>query len=96
MDKHWIEGCHVALNKAEEEFNKAVYLEECGSNPGIRKMNANKAEWLKYVVYLAKLGFTEVQRDNKADAVVISSDTSAKSAFQRVLERFQTINNTGF
>lgn len=56
-----IETFQTAFEKGKEEFNKAVYLAECGSNAGIRKMNSNKADWLKYVIYLAELGL-EVEK----------------------------------
>ena len=46
----------AALEKARYELSYASHLEDCGKNAGIRKMNANKAEWLKWVVYLAELG----------------------------------------
>jgi hypothetical protein len=46
-----------AISKAEEKLNQATYLSESGSNPGLRQMNSNKADWLKWVVYLAKIGF---------------------------------------
>lgn len=52
---------HIAmansLAKAKEELSKATYLEECGVNPGIQKINENKADWLKWIVYLAEIGF---------------------------------------
>ena len=46
-----------ALTVAEEKLKQAIYLSESGSNPGIRQMNSNKADWLKWVVYLANIGF---------------------------------------
>ena len=46
----------TALNKAEQELNHASYLSESGANAGIRKMNDNKVEWLRWVVYLAQKG----------------------------------------
>jgi hypothetical protein len=45
-----------ALEKAKIELSRATHYEDCGKNAGIRKMNANKAEWLKWIVYLAELG----------------------------------------
>ena len=96
MDKSWINNCRMALEKAEEELNKAIYLEDCGSNAGIRKMNANKAEWLKYTIYLAKLGFDEVQRDAEVATANTSESTMSKTLFKRVLEFFQSIKNTKF
>jgi hypothetical protein len=46
----------ASLDKAKEELSKANYLAECGANPGIRKMNDNKSNWLRWVVYLAEIG----------------------------------------
>ena len=61
-----------ALEKAKEELSKANYLEESGGNAGIRKMNANKADWLRWVVYLATIGFETEQLLAEAEAGVIS------------------------
>ena len=46
----------TSVEKAKEELNYAIYLEENGGNAGIRKINSNKVDWLKWVVYLAELG----------------------------------------
>ena len=46
-----------AIDKAEEKLKQAIYLSESGSNTGLRQMNSNKADWLKWIVYLAKIGF---------------------------------------
>ena len=54
-----IEAMQEALDKAREEFNRACYLADCGGNAGIRKMNSNKADWLKWVLYLAERGLAE-------------------------------------
>ena len=48
-----------ALEKAKEELSKACHFIECGSNAGIRKMNENKADWLKWLIYLAERGLAE-------------------------------------
>jgi hypothetical protein len=56
-DKNMLDIMEAALEKAEYELSYATYLEEIGSNAGIRKINANKADWLRWVVYLAKRGF---------------------------------------
>lgn len=48
-----------ALDKATQELNHASYLSESGANAGIRKMNDNKVEWLRWVVYLAQKGLEE-------------------------------------
>jgi hypothetical protein len=66
-----IETLEVAFKKGKEELSRAVYLEDCGSNAGIRKMNSNKADWLKWVMYLAEIGleaeklFTEKEANNE-------------------------------
>lgn len=52
----------LALDKAVQELNQALYLSECGVNAGIRKMNDNKVEWLRWVVYLAQKGLEEEKR----------------------------------
>lgn len=62
MDEKILNKITQALDKANEELSKAHYLEECGSNPGIRKMNANKAEWLSWVISLAEDGFESLTR----------------------------------
>ena len=91
-----------ALKKAKEEQSKAIYLEECGSNAGIRKMNANKCEWLKWVIYLAEIGletekaFTEREKSQIAEIIPEQSIEAygRKSNFQRVLKLLQAINST--
>lgn len=92
----------AALKKAKEEHSKAIYLEECGGNAGLRKMNANKSKWLKWVIYLAELGLeTEkilAEQDKLLnDGVINEQPTEAcelKSNFQQVMGLFQVINNT--
>lgn len=51
-----IETLEAAFKKGKEELSRTIYLEERGSNAGIRKMNSNKADWLKWVMYLAEIG----------------------------------------
>ena len=48
-----------AMDTAKEELSKACYLIDCGANAGIRKMNSNKADWLKWLIYLAERGLAE-------------------------------------
>lgn len=66
-----LETLQSAYEKGKAELSNAVYLEECGSNAGIRKMNSNKADWLKWVMYLAEIGleaeklFTEKEANNE-------------------------------
>lgn len=67
MTKETLDVMKQSLKKAKEELSKASYLSECGSNAGIRKMNSNKIEWLRWVVCLAETGleaeevFSEVE-----------------------------------
>lgn len=56
MDKTLFDTVEAALNKAKEELSYATYLEDCGVNAGIRKINSNKTDWLKWVIYLAEIG----------------------------------------
>ncbi len=91
MDKNWLGDLQSALATAKEELDKASYLEECGGNPGIRKMNANKANWLSRVVYLAELGLECEKR-----LAGISTEPSVNedaSDFQKAMELFKHINN---
>jgi hypothetical protein len=66
-----LETLEAAFKKGKEELDRAIYLEECGGNAGIRKMNSNKADWLKHVMYLAEIGleaeklFTEKEANNE-------------------------------
>jgi ribosomal protein L7/L12 len=93
-----MEQMEAALKKAKNELSYAIHLEECGGNAGIRKMNANKAEWLKWVVYLAELGLeaekilAEQDRQQK-DAVATDKAYELKSDFQRVMDLFQAVNS---
>ncbi len=93
-----MEQKEAALEKAKNELSYAIHLEECGGNAGIRKMNANKAEWLKWVVYLAELGLeaekilAEQDRQQK-DAVAADKASELQSDFQLVLELFQAVNS---
>ena len=98
MDKDMIDTMEAALKKAKNELSYAIHLEECGGNAGIRKMNANKADWLKWVVYLAELGletekmFAEQDKQQK-DEVDINKAYELKSDFQRVMDLFQAVNS---
>jgi hypothetical protein len=76
MDNTFMESLQAALEKAKQDLSYANHLEECGANAGIRKMNANKADWLSKIVYLAELGLEvekllaapEDEQENKPDA----------------------------
>ena len=57
-----------ALDKATQELNQASYLSESGANAGIRKMNDNKVEWLRWVVYLAQHGLEALEEEERLAA----------------------------
>lgn len=65
MDKQILRAMNKALEKADEEYDKASYLSECGSNAGLRQMNANKAEWLHWVIYLAQQGLKTLEEEER-------------------------------
>ena len=64
MDKSIYDAMTKALETAIEKLNQASYLSECGSNSGLRQMNSNKAEWLKWVVYLAEKGLEAIEAED--------------------------------
>ena len=92
MTKETLDTMKQALEKAKEELDRACYLEESGGNAGIRKMNANKAEWLKWVVSLAETGLateeafadieieiregTDEESKNKCEDCLVVSETN--------------------
>jgi hypothetical protein len=78
-DKTMFDTMEVALEKAKNELSYAVHLEECSGNAGIRKMNANKAEWLKWVVYLAELG---LEYEKLLNEPVVTVKEEPKTDFQ--------------
>jgi hypothetical protein len=93
-----MEQMEAALEKAKNELSYAIHLEECGGNAGIRKMNANKADWLKWVVYLAELGFEAEkifaeQDKQQKDEVDANKAYELKSDFQRVMDLFKAVNS---
>jgi hypothetical protein len=92
MNKTWLDSLQTALDKAKEELDKASYLEEQGSNPGIRKMNANKADWLNRVVYLAELGL-ECEKCLSEVPEIDAVNNENISDFQKAMELFRSINN---
>lgn len=65
MDDNILRNMQEAIDKARAELSAASHLEECGSNAGIRKINANKAAWLSWVVYLADRGIETVKDISK-------------------------------
>jgi hypothetical protein len=62
-------------------------LEESGSNAGIRKINATKAEWLHWILYLAGYGF-EIMRAETEQAIAESYKEPATD-FQKAIEFFK-------
>lgn len=82
MDKQILEAMNKALKKADDEYSKASYLSECGSNAGLRQINANKAEWLHWVCYLAGYGLERMRADEEQTerADKIKCDECAVSA----------------
>lgn len=65
MDKKILNYMSDALAKAHEELEKANYLAESGSNAGIRKMNSNKGDWLRWVIHLAEHGFEAFEEEER-------------------------------
>ena len=86
-----MEQMEAALEKAKNELSYAIHLAECGGNAGIRKMNANKADWLKWVVYLAERGF-EYEKYLSAPTVA-SVEEVPKTDFEKVMGFFKMIND---
>lgn len=91
MDKTWFDTLKSALDKAKEELDRACYLEDCGGNAGLRKMNANKADWLKYVVYLAELGLK--CEKYLSEPTIASVEEAPKTDYQKALMLFQIIKD---
>ena len=90
MEKPWFDTLDEVLNKAKEELSKAIYLSESGGNPGLRKMNANKADWLKWVVYLAERG---LEYEKYLDEPTEECDEEPKTDFQKAIALFQCVKN---
>jgi len=81
----------AALEKARNELSYAIHLEDCGKNAGIRKMNANKAEWLKWVVYLAELGL-ETEKF-LSEPTTIAVEEPPKTDFEKAMAFFKMVNS---
>ena len=86
-----LDQMEAALEKAKNELSYAIHLEECGGNAGIRKMNANKADWLKWVVYLAELGLE--YENYLSEPVTIAESDKPKTDYQKALMLFQMIKD---
>lgn len=90
MEKPWFETLDTALAKAKEELNRAIYLEEHGKNAGIRKLHSNKADWLKWVIYLAERG---LEYEKYLDEPTEACDEEPKTDFQKAIALFQCVKN---
>ena len=86
-----IEQMEAALKKAKNELSYAAHLEECGVNAGIRKMNANKADWLKWVVYLAELGL-EAEK-YLSEPATMAVEEPPKTDFEKAMAFFKMVNS---
>ena len=91
IDKDMIDAMEAALEKAKNELSYAIHLEECGVNAGIRKMNANKADWLKWIVYLAELGLEYEKYLN--DPTTVAVEEAPKTDFEKARMIFQLIKD---
>lgn len=74
MDEKILNQMSKAFDKAKEELDKASYLSECGSNPGLRQMNSNKAEWLHWIIYLAQHGLKALVEEEQRTEVLESAE----------------------
>jgi hypothetical protein len=86
-----MEQMEAALEKAKNELSYATHLEECGGNAGIRKMNANKADWLKWVVYLAERGLEYEKYLNESPIAAVAE--APKTDFEKARILFQMIKD---
>lgn len=91
MDQYMIATMEAALEKARNELSYAIHLEGCGKNAGIRKMNANKAEWLKWVVYLAELGLETEKYLSKP--TTMAAPEEPKTDYEKARILFQMIKD---
>lgn len=62
---NFLSSAREALESAKQEFHLAVYLGECGSNSGLRKMWSKKADWLSSLIYLAELQLAQEEENDK-------------------------------
>jgi hypothetical protein len=91
MGRDMIDTMEAALEQARNELSYAFHLEECGGNAGIRKMNANKADWLKWVVYLAELGL-ETEK-YLSEPTTIAVEEPPKTDFEKAMAFFKMVNS---
>ena len=88
-DKTMFDTMEAALEKAKNELSYAIHLEDCGGNAGIRKMNANKADWLKWVVYLAELGL-EYEKLLNEPVRVVEAEPKTITDYQKAINVFKS------
>lgn len=60
----FIDQARVALEQARAELHLAIYLGECGSNAGIRKIWASRADWIAPLIYLAEAQIAREESEN--------------------------------
>ena len=60
----FIDQARASLEKARAEFHLAIYLGECGSNAGIRKIWSDRADWLAPLIYLAEAQIVREESEN--------------------------------
>lgn len=94
MDTNMLEIMEQALATAEEEHDKATYLSESGSNAGIRKMNSNKADWLRWVVYLAQKGLEAFEEEERLKAEQELAEEEAEDGYP-ICEHCPVTTETG-
>jgi hypothetical protein len=80
MNKEMLDIMQNAIDKAKEKLSQASYLSECGSNQGLRQMNSNKVEWLRWVVYLAELGFEALEKEEELKDNTFNCETCPVTA----------------
>jgi len=91
LNKDILDIMEAALEKAKEKLNQASYLSESGSNPGLRQLNANKADWLHWVVYLAERGLEYEKYLSKPTVAAV--EEAPKTDYQKALMLFQMIKD---
>jgi hypothetical protein len=77
-----------SVEKAKEELDRAIYLEEYGGNAGIRKLNSNKVDWLKWVVYLAELGL-EYEKLLNEPVHAVEAEPKTITDYQKAINLFK-------
>lgn len=88
-----LEQMEIAIEKAKNELSCATHLKECGGNAGIRKMNANKADWLKRVIYLAELGLEYEKYLNEPTVAAVEEAPKTETDFEKARRLFQMIKD---